>query len=108
MRLGATHFLMKRTGGKAGEAPDLPAAKEMLALFLSWRAASTHQDREKIWRQMLEIYSDQVYSIGLVGVVFQPIVARNSLRNVPADGVYNWEPGAHFGIYRPDTFWFDR
>jgi hypothetical protein len=22
--------------------------------------------------------------------------------------VYNWEPGAQFGIYRPDTFWFDQ
>jgi peptide/nickel transport system substrate-binding protein len=96
------------TRGKAGEPPDVPEAKELLALFLSWRVASTDQDREKVWRQMLEIYSDQVYSIGLVSVVFQPIVARKSLRNVPADGVYNWEPGAHFGIYRPDTFWFDR
>jgi peptide/nickel transport system substrate-binding protein len=27
--------------------------------------------------------------------------------NVPEEAVYNWEPGAQFGIYRPDTFWFD-
>jgi peptide/nickel transport system substrate-binding protein len=26
---------------------------------------------------------------------------------VPAEGIYNWEPGAHFGIYHPDTFWFE-
>jgi peptide/nickel transport system substrate-binding protein len=38
----------------------------------------------------------------------QPIVVRDSLRNVPKEGIYNWDPGAHFGIYRPDTFWFDR
>jgi len=25
---------------------------------------------------------------------------------VPADGIYNWDPGAHFGIYKPDGFWF--
>ena len=30
----------------------------------------------------------------------------NILRNVPSDGIWNWDPGAHFGIYRPDTFWF--
>jgi peptide/nickel transport system substrate-binding protein len=27
---------------------------------------------------------------------------------VPKEGIYNWDPGAHFGIYRPDTFWLDR
>ena len=25
-----------------------------------------------------------------------------------SEGIYNWDPGAYFGIYRPDTFWFDR
>ena len=29
------------------------------------------------------------------------------VRNVPEQGVYNWDPGAHFGLYMPDTFWFD-
>ncbi len=29
-----------------------------------------------------------------------------SSRNVPERGVYNFEPGAFFGMYRPDTFWF--
>jgi peptide/nickel transport system substrate-binding protein len=26
---------------------------------------------------------------------------------VPTDGIWNWNPGAHFGIYKPDGFWFD-
>jgi peptide/nickel transport system substrate-binding protein len=26
--------------------------------------------------------------------------------NVPEKGFYNWDPGAFFGVYRPDTFWF--
>ena len=56
---------------------------------------------------MLAIYSDQVYSIGLISGVMQPVAARTSLRNLPDEAVYNWEPGAQFGIYRPDTFWFD-
>ena len=25
---------------------------------------------------------------------------------MPDEGIYSWDPGAHFGIYRPDTFWF--
>ncbi len=54
---------------------------------------------------MLEIHAEQVFSIGLVAGVKQPIVVKNRLRNVPEEGVFNWDPGAHFGIYRPDTFW---
>jgi peptide/nickel transport system substrate-binding protein len=25
---------------------------------------------------------------------------------VPVEGIYNFDPGAFFGIYRPDMFWF--
>jgi peptide/nickel transport system substrate-binding protein len=38
--------------------------------------------------------------------VMQPVVVSNRLKNVPEKGVYNWNPGAHFGVYKPDTFWF--
>jgi peptide/nickel transport system substrate-binding protein len=57
---------------------------------------------------MLRIWADEVYSIGTVAGVLQPIVVSAKLRNVPGDGIYNWDPGAHFGIYKPDGFWFDR
>jgi peptide/nickel transport system substrate-binding protein len=33
-------------------------------------------------------------------------VARDSLMNLPTKGFYNWDPGAFFGIYRLETFWF--
>ena len=32
--------------------------------------------------------------------------SANKLRNVPERGIYNFDPGAYFGMYRPDTFWF--
>lgn len=95
------------TKGEAGSAPDMPEAKELLSLFQNWAAVQSTEEREMIWHRMLEIYNDQVYSIGLASGVFQPVVAKTSLRNVPKEGVYNWEPGAHFGIYHPDMFWFD-
>lgn len=96
------------TKGEAGEAPDLPEAKLLLSLFKSWQVASSVREKEAIWHEMLEIYNQQVYSIGLASGVLQPIVVDKALRNLPAEGVYNWEPGAHFGMYRPDTFWFDQ
>jgi peptide/nickel transport system substrate-binding protein len=85
----------------------MPEASELLALFEDWRDARSNEERRKIWDAILATYSDQVYSIGLISGIMQPVTARTSLRNLPAEAVYNWEPGAQFGIYRPDTFWFD-
>jgi len=96
-----------QTKGEAGEAPDMPEAKELLELFEAWRAARTTEERRAIWNKILPIYSEQVYSIGLIGGILQPVAVRQTLHNVPEEAVYNWEPGAQFGIYRPDTFWFD-
>jgi peptide/nickel transport system substrate-binding protein len=95
------------TKGQAGEAPDLPEAARLLELFEAWRAATTTDERREIWEEILAINSDQVYSIGLIGGIMQPVAVRQTLQNVPTEAVYNWEPGAQCGIYRPDTFWFD-
>ncbi len=96
------------TKGKSGEAVDLPEAQQLDALHAEWLATKSSDEREDIWHKMLAIHADQVFSIGIVSGVMQPIVVRDGLRNVPKEGIYNWNPGAHFGIYRPDTFWFDR
>jgi peptide/nickel transport system substrate-binding protein len=96
-----------QTKGSAGEAPDTPEATLLLELFDAWRAARTSDERQEIWHRILAIYSGQVYSIGLIGGILQPVAVDQSLRNVPEEAVFNWEPGAQFGIYRPDTFWFD-
>jgi peptide/nickel transport system substrate-binding protein len=55
---------------------------------------------------MLAIRAEQTFTIGTVQGVPQPVVISNRLRNVPEEGIYNWDPGAHFGIYHPDTFWW--
>lgn len=94
------------TGGKAGEAVDMPEVKELEKLYKAWESAASRQDRERVWQKMLEIHAEQQYSIGVVSGVPQPVVARETLMNVPEKGFYNWDPGAFFGIYRPDTFWF--
>ena len=93
------------TKGKAGEAPDIPEAVELMKLNDAWRTAN-REAREKIWHRMLGIHVDQQFSIGVVNNVMQPVVVSNALKNVPEKGMYNWDPGSFFGIYRPDTFWF--
>lgn len=94
------------TSGRSGEAVDLPAAAELAALHDSWLNTQETPAREKIWHRMLEIRAEQQFSIGTVRGVPQPVVVSNRLRNVPVEAVYNWEPGAHFGVHHPDTFWF--
>jgi peptide/nickel transport system substrate-binding protein len=78
-----------------------------MSLHESWLDAREDQERERIWHEILKIHADNVFTIGLIGGVLQPVLVRNTLRNVPNEAIYNWDPGAHFGMYMPDTFWFD-
>ena len=95
------------TKGQAGEAPDLPEAKQLLDELAKWGETTDIEQRTAIWQEMLRIYAAQVYSIGTVAGVPQPVVVNNRLHNVPEEGVYSWDPGAHFGIYKPDSFWIE-
>ena len=95
------------TGGTSGEPPALAPARELAELSRNWLSSSHTGARRAIWERMLEIRADNVFSIGIVSGVPQPVVVDDRLRNVPEKGIYNWDPGAHFGIYRPDTFWFE-
>lgn len=94
------------TSGQAGEAPDIPEARELFQLYEDWRVATSTEEREEIWHRMLAIYTDQVFSIGIVCCTRQPVVVSQKLHNVPEEAMYNWDPGAHFGIFLPDTFYF--
>lgn len=95
------------SGGREGEAPDLPEAQELVKLYNDWRTSASTADREAIWRRMLKIHAEQVFSVGIVNATSQPVVVSRLLRNVPSVGFYSFEPGAFFGIYLPDTFWYD-
>jgi peptide/nickel transport system substrate-binding protein len=94
------------TKGKSGQAPQLPEAIKLKALYDEWLGATNEQDQARIWHDMLSIWADQVFTIGLVAGVLQPVVVNDRIRNVPSEGIYNWDPGAQFGIYKPDGFWF--
>jgi len=92
--------------GRMGVPPDIAKAVELLDLNRAWNTTSNVDEREKIWHRMLGIHADEVFTIGLIAGVSQLVVTNNRLRNVPHEGVYSWTPGALFGVYRPETFWF--
>jgi len=93
------------TGGANGEPIDMEWGKKLMELRKRWEESADSAEQARIWQEMLEINVDQVTSIGIVQGVLQPLVVNGKLKNVPKKGVYNWDPGAFFGIYRPDSFW---
>ncbi len=95
------------TGGKAGEPPDLQPARRMVELYHAWKRSNDGSQRKAAWEEMLALYADQVFSIGVAGETIQPVVVSNRLRNVPVVGIYSWAPTAYFGVYQPDTFWLE-
>ena len=95
------------TKGQAGEAPDMEGPKALMNYYEDWLGALDKDGRKAAWDGILSTFSSGCYTIGLVSNVMQPISRRSNLRNVPTEAVYNWEPHGQFGVYRPDTFWFE-
>ncbi len=99
------HF---QSRGEKGEPVDLPEATAQLERYKAWLVAGSHEERVAIWQQMLKTYTDEVFTIGTVNNSRQPVIASGKLKNIPEEGFFTWEPTAYFGVYRPDTFYFEQ
>ena len=92
------------SGGMAGEPVTDPSAQRLITLLHQWRGSVDDGERRKIWTEMLEINANQVFVIGVVNRIPQPVIVSNRLHNVPKTGTFAFEPGAYFGMYRFDMF----
>jgi len=99
--------LWAQTSGQMGEKPDLEAVQQLMTLRDQWGRTGDPDEQARIWHQILDVWGDQVFTIGIVSGVEQLVLVSNKLKNVPEKGIYNFEPGAYFGMYHPDTFWFE-
>jgi peptide/nickel transport system substrate-binding protein len=91
--------------GKQGEKCDMPEACKLLDYVKEWEHATDEAGRRKAWEKILQANADEVFSIGTVNGIRQPIVVGPKVRNVPKEGYYAWDPGGYIGLYQPDTFW---
>jgi peptide/nickel transport system substrate-binding protein len=91
--------------GKQGEPCDMPEARKLLDYVKEWEHAADEIGRRRAWEKILQTNTDQVFTIGTVNGLRQPIVVGPKIRNVPKEGFYGWDPGGYFGLYQPDTFW---
>ena len=99
------HYL---SNGQKGTAPDLPEAVMLVDLLEQWKRTTDMAERTAVWRKMLDLYSEQVFSIGIVNESRQPVLRSAHLRNMPETGLYGFDPTCYLGVYKPDTFWLER
>ncbi|MBV8187846.1 MAG: ABC transporter substrate-binding protein [Alphaproteobacteria bacterium] len=93
------------SNGKQGEKCDLESACRLLDYVDEWQNATDEAGHRAAWEKILQTNADQVFSIGTVNGVRQPVVVGAKVRNVPKEGYYAWDPGGYIGLYQPDTFW---
>ena len=72
-----------------------------------WKTAGTHEEREAIWHSMLDIFTQNVFTIGIINQALAPIVRSSRLRNIPEQALYGYDPTSYLGVYMPDTFWYE-
>lgn len=99
--------LSMESKGQRGQPPTLPAAQRLQELYRRWLVSTDRAERARIWDEMLVINAEEVFTIGILGDTLQPVIVASGLRGVPEKGIYAWDPGAHFGLYSPDTFYWE-
>lgn len=94
------------TGGDSGEPIDMEEPARLMELYKDWRHARNMAERRAIWSEILTLWADGVYSIGIVAGTLQPVVVSDRMMNVPEEAIFNWDPGSQLGMYQPDTFFY--
>jgi peptide/nickel transport system substrate-binding protein len=93
------------SNGTQGEKCDMEQACTLLDDLKEWETTTDPTARRRAWDAILQTSADEVFSIGTVNGIRQPIVVKLKVRNVPKEGYYAWEPGGYIDLYQPDTFW---
>ena len=52
--------------------------------------------------------AEQVFSIGTVNAVRQPLTVGKKVHELPEKSYWAWDPGGYIGLCQPDTFWISR
>jgi len=97
--------LFIESSGKQGEPCDMEEGKKLLELLRVWERSTDDATRRKAWDEILAVNAEQVFSIGTVNSVRQPLTTSKKVKNVPEKGYWAWDPGGYIGLYKPDTFW---
>jgi peptide/nickel transport system substrate-binding protein len=95
------------TARTKGEAPDMPEVQYLVDKLAAWKMTTTDEERTAIWHDMLKHHAEQVFTIGTINGISQPIVRARRLRNMPEKALSGFQPTSFLGVYMPDTFWYE-
>ena len=88
--------------------PTCPRRPSWSSCSSTGASSASSRERAAIWHEMLALYTDQVFSIGIVNGTLQPVVASaQAAATCPRRRSTASTRPAYFGVYMPDTFWFD-
>lgn len=100
------YALWYTSGGKSGEEPKGDIRK----LYELWDKAKSSPDekiRDKYFKEIVNIHKRNIWFIGCVGELPQPIVVNNNLKNVPTECLYDDTTRSPKNA-RPEQFFFKK
>lgn len=97
--------LWHQTSGKEGEEPT--AAFKKLFWLREQKKKSNLEEQIGVLKQIFQLYSDNVWVIGLVGEIPALLAKKNYFRNVPDKSLYSWARGRRLGLTLPEQYWID-
>jgi len=76
-------------------------------LFNWWEEMNTTFDEERrleLGKKILQSQSENLWTVGTVGIAPHPLIVSNSLKNVPPNGYWGWD-GRWSAPYYPETWY---
>ncbi|MGC8972295.1 MAG: ABC transporter substrate-binding protein [bacterium] len=78
------------TNGKAGEEPP-KEVKKLITLWEKMQTTLSDKERIRLGKEILKSNAENLWTIGTIGLTPQPIIAKNYLRNIPAEGLWGYD-----------------
>jgi len=96
------------TNGEAGEEPPEDVKQWFSGLDKLFTLAPGTSEYIKLAQKLYSWYIDQVYQIGTVAGIKQPMIINNKLQNVAMDGgIYTWDTLYEYP-YLPEQWFFEK
>lgn len=76
------------TGGESGWKPEGDIAK-VHALWDEMQEEVSPERRHELGMAITDLHADNIWMIGVVGLIPQPVIVKDNLRNVPKEAVYD-------------------
>lgn len=76
--------------GKSGEEPP-KEVKRLITLWEKMQTTLSNKERIRLGKEILKSNAENLWTIGIVGLAPQPIIAKNFLRNIPEKGLWGYD-----------------